>query len=306
MSPWLRGFLSVMLFALALLALYRALRRIREAGDEAETATSIRNFPVPAFGGKQTTVAAFDDWFARLCYFVGGGVQPTSAALGIGLLAIILAGVTFVFTRDPMLTVLVATAAVLAFVVTLVVARRRAIAKFQQQFPAALDLFSRAIRAGESVDQAMHLLATAQIGEPSRTEFSRCAGHLEMGLSLPATLGAMCDRVDLTDVRIFSSAMVAHRDGGGNLATTLERLAAVIRDRVNYRQQLKAVTGASRISVTLIAGLGPLLFAWLFLVHPEYGAGLWEDSMGRMLLTYAVISECIGLTIVAAMLRSEY
>ena len=127
-----------------------------------------------------------------------------------------------------------------------------------------------------------------------------------MGLSLPATLRSMCDRMDLTDVRIFSAAMIAHRDGGGNLATTLERLAAVIRDRVNYRRQLKVVTGASRISVMLIAGLGPILFAWLFLVHPEYGAGLWQDSTGQGMLIYAIVSEVVGLCIVGALMRAEY
>ena len=93
---------------------------------------------------------------------------------------------------------------------------------------------------------------------------------------------------------------------GGNLATTLERLAAVIRDRVNYRRQLKAVTGASRVSVYVIAGLGPLLFAWLFVFNPEYGMGLWNDSTGRVMLLYAIISEIVGLAVVGWLLKADY
>jgi tight adherence protein B len=300
-----QNFISVMLFAGSLLFVYRVVARIRESEERDVDRLKLRNFPVRS-SQTNSGLDNFNDWFVRLCYFIGDGINPTTAVLGIGLLAMVLGGLVSFGTGDAFLAVMVAFATVAILLVTMMLIRRQAIKQFEEQFPATLDLFSRAIRAGESVDQAMHLLARAKIGDVSQLEFRRCAGQLDMGLSLPAALNSMCDRIDLTDLRIFSSAMVAHRDGGGNLAMILDRLASVIRDRNNYRQQLKAVTGASRISVLLIAGLGPILFGWLFLVHPEYGAGLWEDPTGRMMLAYAIVSEVIGLAIVGTMLKAEY
>ena len=106
-------------------------------------------------------------------------------------------------------------------------------------------------------------------------------------------------------VRIFSSAISVHRDAGGNIAETLERLARVIRDRRNYHRQMRAVTGAGRISVLVIAALGPLLFAYLFLFQPEYGQGLWEDSVGRGMLMLAVVLQVVGLFWVSRLLKSD-
>lgn len=290
------------LIAASMALLIRLVFRIQS--NDARPMPMLQHFPA----GKEPggAFARFDSWFVRLCYFFGGGISPVTVALGIGLSTVLVSVVGWFFTRDAMFGIIAAILWAIGLMAIMSIIRKRALDKFEAQFPAALDLFSRAIRAGESVDQAMHLLANAKVGEPARTEFRRCAGHLDMGLSLPATLNSLCDRIDITDVRIFSAAMSAHRDGGGHLAPTLERLASVIRDRVNYRQQLKAMTGASRISVFIIAALGPILFGWLFVIHPEYGSKLWADSTGRMLLMYAVVSEMIGLAVVATLMKADY
>ena len=286
---------------LLLLALSRRLQPVA-VGDEVTAVPGFPGMAPPDAGPLQ----GFDIWFQRTCYFSGLGVTPVTATMLMLLVAITLGGLVFVLTSDALATIVVCVVGLLLSLGGLIVARQRTLRQFQSQFPAALDLFSRAIRAGESVEQAMQLLSQAKIGEPAQTEFRRCSRHLEMGLSLSATMSSLCERLDLLDVRIFSGALAAHRDGGGNLAVTIERLAAVIRDRVNYRRQLRAVTGASRVSVYVIAGLGPVLFAWLFLFNPDYGVGLWNDSTGRMMLIYAIISELIGLTVVGWLLKADY
>ena len=262
----------------------------------------VRSVPSPSDQYRDTGFAQFDRWFDRSVYLSGLNMSSAAAMLLIPLVALLIGGAVFLATDDILLTViagLIATAACIAF---LEVARRRTLKKFLQQFPDAIDLLARAVRSGESFDQAIELVGEA-MKDPVANEFRRCARQLGMGLSVPVTLKALAYRYDLVELRLFASAVALHRDSGGTLPATLERLATVIRQRADYRQQLRNVTGASRFSVLVIATLGPLLFAYLFLVQPEYARALWEDPMGRALLVFAVISEFIGLWWVSRLLK---
>ena len=92
---------------------------------------------------------------------------------------------------------------------------------------------------------------------------------------------ALTRRADLMDVRIFATTVSVHRDSGGNLPVTLERLSEVIRDRMTYHRQLRSVTASGRFSALLILAAGPILFLYMFFFQPQYGAALVNDSIGR-------------------------
>ena len=252
-----------------------------------------------------TLVGRFDHWFERTLYLSGWPLNSLAAMLLHVLVAVVLGAAVFLLTENTLLT---ATAALAGFAVVLlwmVVSQRRRVAKFSEQLPGALDLLARAVRAGESLDQAIDLVGRSS-HEPLATEFRRCSGHLQMGLSLSNTLEGLTERFDLIDVRILANTLSTHRDIGGNLAETLERLAEVIRDRRAFRRQLKSVTGAGRFTALFIATLGPLLFGYMFIFQPEYGRKLLDDPLGRTLLTYAVISQVVGLLWVMRLLKSDY
>jgi tight adherence protein B len=139
------------------------------------------------------------------------------------------------------------------------------------------------VRAGESLDQAMQLVGEA-VSEPVASEYRRCAKQLEMGLSVSATMQALSYRINIMDIRIFATALSVHRESGGNLPETLERLAKVIRDRMAYIQHQQSVTASGRISAFIIAVIGPILAGYLFIVQPEYGQGLWSQNLSVCLL----------------------
>ena len=67
----------------------------------------------------------------------------------------------------------------------------------------------------------------------------------------------------------------------------------------------RAATGAGRVSATMIAAAGPMLFAYLFFFQPDYVNGLLVDPIGRALLIVAVFLEVAGLAWVIRLLRSE-
>ncbi len=250
------------------------------------------------------SIGQFDSWFESTLYQSGWALSPMGAVLLHLFVALCVGGLVFLLTENLLLTGLSGLAGFAAVMVALVLAQRRRVRKFLEQFPGSLDLLARAVRAGESLEQAIDLVGESS-REPLSTEFRRCAGHLEMGLSVAATMRGLTRRMDLVDVRIFANTLSMHRDIGGNLATTLERLAEVIRDRRAFQRQIKSVTGAGRFSAMFIATLGPLLFAYMFVFQPEYGQGLLNDRIGQLMLSYAVVSQLVGLFWVSRLVKSD-
>ena len=214
------------------------------------------------------------------------------------------AAVALLWTDNLMITCLAMAAGMIALVPVFIVRRTKRLAMFHQQFPDVLDLLARAVRAGESLEQAVALVGE-KTAQPMAGEFRRCSRQLDMGLSIPAVARSLAARVPLVEIKIFGATLSVHRQTGGNLAATLEQLAIVVRDRSNYRRQLRATTAAGRTSVTMVASAGPLLCFYLMVFEPEYFGRLTASSLGQMLLAAAVVLETVGLVWIWRMLSQS-
>ncbi|MFO1040397.1 MAG: type II secretion system F family protein [Planctomycetaceae bacterium] len=270
-------------------ALNRELRRLPKVHDVAPSGLMER----------------FDCWLEQTLYMSGLNMTPLEGVLLATLVTLTGGGVIFLATENELLTLMTAMILVTFVFISLVIIARRRTAKFELQFPMALDLLARAVRAGESFDQSLVLVGEAS-EEPVGSELKRCARQLELGLSMQNCMQGMAQRVNLMDVRIFANAVAVHRESGGNLSVTLERLAEVVRDRQSYHRQLRSVTGAGRLSSMLITALGPILFIYLFVFQNEYGRRLVEDPMGKWMLLIAVICQLTGIIWVLRLLKSDF
>lgn len=250
-------------------------------------------------------LSAFDAWFERTLYMSNTGLTSVEGVLLIVLVALAGGGAVFLATENELLVGLAAAVLAGGVLATVTIVAWRRLLRFEQQFPMALDLLARAVRAGESFDQGLLLVGDAS-DDPVGPELKRCAKQLEMGLSMQTCMSGLAQRVDLMDVRIFANAVAVHRESGGNLSITLERLAEVIRDRQAYHRQLRSITGAGRMSTIVIAALGPLLFGYLFFVQPEYGTKLMDDPVGKWLLVAAVLLQVTGIAWVMRLLKPDF
>jgi tight adherence protein B len=289
-----------------LAALFWGLRDLSRPADD-PSAKPARLIRLPRFQEleRPTFVQKIDSWLERSLYWSALPISTTAAAWLAVFIVMTLGGAVFVASENELFAVVAALFGLAGLASFLELRKRQRLSKYEQQFPAALDLLARAVRAGESVEQAMEVVGES-LHEPAGIEFQRCAGQLEMGLSLAACMRSLGHRVDQMDTRIFATTLSVHRDAGGNLPITLERLAEVIRDRMSYQRQLSSVTAAGRYSAMLIASVGPLLFLYFFLLQPQYGLKLTEDPMGRYVLAAAVVSEVIGIAWVMRLIRSDY
>jgi len=238
--------------------------------------------------------AGIDRWFALLIEGTGLGISASAA------LALIAAG-GLIGCAAPLLLADTLLGACIGLVLGaglplgfFMLARSRRLAKLQKQLPEGLEIVADSVRAGYSIEQACNELASDMKG-PIAEEFGRCVHQLKLGQTLPAVLEQLVDRAPLVELRIFSTAVLVHRQTGGNLALLTERLAHATRDRQGMRDHLSAVTSGSRFSAFGLILASILGVAALSYIQPAYQRTLWTHPMGPTLLAAAVGLQVIGL-----------
>jgi len=187
------------------------------------------------------------------------------------------------------------------------VSRKRAVRLrvFEEQFPEAIDLISRALRAGHAFTTGLGMVAD-EIPAPVGQEFRRLYDEQNFGMSLPDALRAMAHRVPVLDARFFVTAVLTQRESGGNLSEVLDNLASVMRERFKLKRQIRVISAHGRISAWVLSCLPPALAAILFVLSPDFMRILWEDPLGVRLVVIAVVLQIVGTIVIARMVRIEY
>ncbi|WP_194954696.1 type II secretion system F family protein [Sphingopyxis solisilvae] len=168
-------------------------------------------------------------------------------------------------------------------------ARRR---RMEAQFPVALDVFVRGLRAGHPIPAAMNLLVE-EMEDPVGTEFGIVSDEIAFGFSLRDALQRLADRWGLPDIDMFVVSVSVQMETGGNLAEILENLGRVIRERASMFMKVRALSSEGRMTAVVLTALPILSFAGLFALRPEFylevaGDPIFTMGFAGLLLLYAV------------------
>ena len=175
--------------------------------------------------------------------------------------------------------------------------RNRRLRKFEEQLPDAIDLFTRTMRAGHNIHSGLETIAH-ETADPVKMEFRKLMEELALGSQVEPALHGLGKRVPLIDLKFFITSLILQRQTGANMVTVLEGLAALVRERLNMAAKLKAHTAQQRFSAGLLCSL-PIVFGiGSYILKPEYTRLLWTDPVGSKFLTYAIISEIVGILII--------
>jgi tight adherence protein B len=198
--------------------------------------------------------------------------------LAVLLIAVIRAG--FPLSSGTML-ITFALAFCIAFAIPLMIlsaiAQRRR-KRIEQQFPVALDIFVRALRAGHPVASAIELL-TKEMEDPIGSEFGLVSDEVAYGADLTGALSSMGERWDLEDIRMFVVSLSVQNETGGNLAEILQNLADVIRARASLYMKVRALSSEGRMTGWMLTVLPILAFIGLFVVNPAFYLDVAQDRM---------------------------
>src|SRR5215467_977530 len=183
--------------------------------------------------------------------------------------------------------------------------RSKRLAKFEDQLPDAIDLFTRTMRSGHNIHSGLETIAT-ETGDPVRMEFKKLMEQLALGAPLETALHDLGERMPIIDLKFFITGLVLQRQTGANMVGVLENLSLLVRERLNMAAKMKAHTAQQRFSAGLLCGLPLVVGLGFWFLKPEYIYLLYSDPFGSKALTYAIISEIVGILVIRKLANIKF
>lgn len=173
--------------------------------------------------------------------------------------------------------------------------------RMEEQFPVALDVFTRALRAGHPVASAIELLTT-EMEDPIGSEFGMVADQVAYGMPLTDALLDMAERWDLQDIRMFVVSISLQSETGGNLAEVLSNLSAVIRDRMSIYMKVRALSSEGRMSGWMLSALPVITIVTFFLINPSFYLDVAQDPIFVIGFTLLLVNYALGVFMIRRMI----
>jgi tight adherence protein B len=287
-------------------------RRLRDVGSDGEAPsegvgeTVVKRALEGPLPGVDRLVAGTRGGVSLQSLIDQSGVRITpSAVVLISVMGALMTGLlTYLLLPQPLIALLVALGAAFAPFGFLLHRRGRRLKKFEEMFPEALDLLSRAIRAGHAFQTAMGMVAD-ELPEPVGPEFKKTFDQQNFGLPLRDALNELSERITLLDVRFFVTAVLIQRDTGGNLSEILDNLAHVVRERFKIQRQVRVHTAHGRFTGYVLLALPAALAVALSIINPDHMHLLFHERMGQIMLMGAIVMQSIGFVWIRKVIKIE-
>ena len=173
---------------------------------------------------------------------------------------------------------------------------------FGDQFPDAIDVIVRSLRAGHPVPVAIGMVAR-EMPDPIGTEFGMVADEITYGADLESAMRNLEFRVGQPDLHLFVTSIAIQTSTGGNLREILQNLASVIRNRIKMRRKIKSVSSEGRSSAMILCALPPVFFALVQVLAPHFYGGIWHSEIVHYGLGWAAVWMVVGVLLMYRMTK---
>jgi tight adherence protein B len=228
------------------------------------------------------------------------------------LLMLIGAGSIVAFLATLLLRQSLAEAAIAAFLcatalpyLVLRMLRGRRLKKFEGQFPDALDIIIRSLRAGHPVPVAVSMVGQ-EMKDPIGSEFGIVSDEITYGADLETAMRNLYGRIGSDDLPLFVTAVAIQTSTGGNLGEILQNLSDVIRQRFKMRRKIKALASEARASALILSALPIGVFMVIQFISPEFYAAVWDVPLTKEMLGGALVWMCLGDLIMHRMVNFKF
>lgn len=284
-------------------------RRLREvtltadsvAGPKKSLITEQKVGPLPAL---DKALGGANSSLAKLIEQSGVATTPSAIMLACVLSGLVMAVALFIVVRRPIFMPIAFIAGMTIPIIFLKHKRNARLKKFEEQFPDALDLMSRALRAGHAFQTSMGMVAE-ELPAPVGIEFKKAFEQQNFGLPLREVLDELAQRVTLLDVKFFVTAVTIQRETGGNLAEILDNLAHVVRERFKILRQVRVHTAHGRFTGYVLLSLPAALGIALTFINPDHMKLLFNEKMGQTMILVAIIMQTIGYVWIRKIIKIE-
>jgi tight adherence protein B len=183
--------------------------------------------------------------------------------------------------------------------------RDRRVMMFEEQFPEALDLLARSLRAGHALTTGIALVAE-EMPDPVGPEFRLLYDRQNFGMPFPDALRDFGERIPVLDAKFFTTAVLIQREAGGNLSEVLGNLSSVIRERFRVKRQVRVLSAHGRITGWVLSGLPPALAACFMVTSENHIQTLTASSIGQKMIVGAICLQLLGTVIIRKLVNIEY
>lgn len=180
---------------------------------------------------------------------------------------------------------------------------QRRLRRMIEQLPQMLEHTVRSLKSGRTLADAV-LGAIEAVDDPLKAAMGRIVRNVRLGVSLPEAAHDFAEFYDQDEFRLFALGLKVNHRYGGNASELLENLIKMIREREQGSRQLRALTGETRMTAYVLAGL-PIGMAGYFMIsNPDYLLTMWNDGGGQYMLLGALLMQVLGCLAMWRMLRS--
>jgi len=164
---------------------------------------------------------------------------------------------------------------------------------FGAQFPDALDMIVRSLRAGHPVPIAIAMVSR-EMKDPIGSEFGIVSDEITYGADLETAMRNLYFRVGQDDLPLFVTAVAIQGSTGGNLGEILENLSSVIRDRFKMRRKIRALAAEGRASALILSSLPIGIFLIIQFIAPDFYKSVWNEDLTKIGLGTAATWMLLG------------
>jgi tight adherence protein B len=175
---------------------------------------------------------------------------------------------------------------------------------FNTALPDAIELISRALRAGHSMSSAIEIVAE-QCEEPLGSEFEIVYQQQKFGIPFRDALLQFGERIPSKDLHFLITAILVQKETGGDLTEILDRTTRVIRERVRIEGEIRTYTAQGRLTGWILGALPVIMLLIINVVSPGYSAVLFHDPTGQELLYTGAALITIGGLIIRSIVNIQ-
>jgi tight adherence protein B len=183
--------------------------------------------------------------------------------------------------------------------------RKRRITKFVSEFPNAIDIIVRGVKAGLPIGDCLRVVANESV-EPVKGEFRQIVEAQALGLSIGEAVDRLPERVPVTEANFFAIVINIQAKAGGNLSEALGNLSRVLRDRKKMKGKIGAMSMEAKASAAIIGLIPFAVTGLLYVSSPKYVSLLWTTTHGRIIAGIGLAWMAVGTAVMKKMVSFDF
>jgi len=297
---------SAMLFLVALLMMLAAVLSVLRARRLDQVARVNQRLAEVAFLTPDTPLRRpavnplleeLDRWLKR----VGLNVSPAIALLVLA--AAVALGVLLWQQLNPLVALAWWALSIVLTVLVPQVRYRQRVNKIISQIPLFIDQVVRGLVTGRNLEGAIKL-AAEDLQMPLRELIMKAQKNVELGADLGDALKEVAHFHDIKELHLLALTIHSSRVYGGSPRDMLESIVNLIRQREQAQEELRAMTGETRVTAWVLGATPGLLVAYILWQSPDYMMSMWHDSTGQTILVAGAVMQALGVLVMWRMIKS--